>query len=130
MLGAVLINTINFEKKQNIVWDILKQTIPLFLYYLVNFSFTLVDSIMIARVSESSLGAVGQAGIFFNVVMMFFIGIPTIYTPLMSRLNINENPLIAKSRLISSIGISLIFSGFFLFYLALLVSSSYCSINQ
>lgn len=130
MLGAVLINTINFEKKQNIVWDILKQTIPLFLYYLVNFSFTLVDSIMIARVSESSLGAVGQAGIFFNVVMMFFIGILTIYTPLMSRLNINENPLIAKSRLISSIGISLIFSGFFLFYLALLVSSSYCSINQ
>lgn len=110
MLGAVLINTINFEKKQNIVWDILKQTIPLFLYYLVNFSFTLVDSIMIARVSESSLGAVGQAGIFFNVVMMFFIGILTIYTPLMSRLNINENPLIAKSRLISSIGISLIFS--------------------
>ncbi len=83
---------------------------PIFFFNLVNFSFTIIDSIMVARLGESSLGAVGQAGIYFNVVMMFFLGLLGIYTPLMSRVNVNKEKQIVKSRFIITIGICAIFS--------------------
>lgn len=90
--------------------SIINSTIPIFLYNLVNFSFTIVDSLMVAPLGEENLGAVGQAGIFFNVVMMFFLGIFSIYTPLISRLNIRKDKQVFFSRLIQMIFLGFIFS--------------------
>lgn len=70
--------------------NVIKYVLPIFAYNIIQFSFTIVDSIMVAPLGEEFLGAIGQAGIFMNVAFTFFIGMLGIYTPLLSRLTDDE----------------------------------------
>lgn len=103
-------NLIQKYSKNLEIIAMIRTVAPIFFFNLVNFSFTIVDSIMVSRLGESSLGAVGQSGIYFNVVMMFFLGLLGIYTPLMSRVNLYKEKEIVKSRFIITIGICAIFA--------------------
>jgi MATE family multidrug resistance protein len=90
--------------------SLFRKAFPIFLFNLVNFSFTIVDSLMVSRLGEASLGAVGQAGIYFNVIMMFFLGILSMYTPFMSRLDFTEDKQTVKSRMVLTLLLCFVFS--------------------
>ncbi|MFS0555033.1 MATE family efflux transporter [Brevibacillus sp. 179-C9.3 HS] len=74
-------------QKETSTAHVLKLTFPILMNYMIQFSFTIVDSLMVAPLGVAELGGVGQIGIFYNVVVTFFLGILSIYTPLVGRLN-------------------------------------------
>lgn len=78
------------RKNEESTLEILKFATPLYLNNLTNFIFTLTDSIMISVLGAAALGGVGQGGIYYNVILTFFLGILSMYTPLNSRLSETE----------------------------------------
>ncbi|MCK1985995.1 MULTISPECIES: MATE family efflux transporter [unclassified Peribacillus] len=80
---------------------------PIFLYNIISFLFTIVDSIMIAPLGEKYLGAIGQAGIFFTVSLMFFQGVLSMFIPLVSKFNTENDNLILRGYFFNTLILSL-----------------------
>ena len=81
---------------------------PIFLYNIIGFLFVFIDSLMIAPLGEEYLGAIGQAGIFFTVTVIFFQGILSMFIPLVSKLDIEKSSFEFRNYFFSTLLIAVI----------------------
>ena len=80
---------------------------PIFSYNIISFLFTIVDSLMIAPLGKEYLGAIGQAGIFFTVSLIFFQGILSMFIPLVSKFNKKDDNIVLRGYFLNSVGLAL-----------------------
>jgi len=69
----------------NSLRHILHYTLPLVGSSLVTYSFTIIDSLMIAPLGNTAFGGTGQGSLYFSLVCALFIGVLAMFTPLVAR---------------------------------------------
>ncbi|WP_106767111.1 MATE family efflux transporter [Paenibacillus faecalis] len=116
------------KNKELTYFTVLWMAIPLIFNTIINFSFTIADSIMIAPLGEKYLGAIGQGGIFLNVILTPFIGILGMFTPLVSRIG-KENKDTKQQYLVNSVYLAF-FLGVLIFFILNFTSEFFTLFNQ
>lgn len=91
--------------------EIFRFVTPVFGSSILSFGFYFTDVLMIAPRGEVALGAVGQGGMLYGVILTFFFGVLSMYTPLVGNMRPAERRAKASSSFWTAVLLAVLCAG-------------------